>query len=333
MYYVVDKRTGKPSSLNTTSEDEARQIVEAKNTAERQPVLNLQIAKAYIAGTDSGIATRTWQHVLKVITESKTGSTQVRWRTAGKDKAFDAIRNRPVIETTGEELLQVLKAGAVSTNVHLRKLHNYCLGMNWLPWTLLPKKQWPSIEYGIKRAITLEEHEAIVQRERNSEWRAFYALLWHVGGGQTDVATLCAENIDWKQRVISYARSKNGAMSHLRFGSDAEAILRFRPASGPLFPKVALRHEKHRAKEFKRRCVGLGIKGVTLHSYRYAWAERARKAGYPERFAMENLGHNSKAMHHAYSRKAQVTVPALEDYEKKAAANDNALVPLPAAAA
>jgi acyl-CoA thioesterase FadM len=30
--------------------------------------------------------------------------------------------------------------------------------------------------------------------------------------------------------------------------------------------------------EFKQRCKGLGIQGVTLHSYRYGWAERARKA-------------------------------------------------------
>src|ERR1700735_1000726 len=103
MYYCVDKNTGQRTSLQTTNEDEARQIIEAKNQAERQPVLNLQIAKAYIAGTDSGIATRTWQHVLNVIVESKQGSTQLRWRTAAKDKAFDRIRNRPAVETSGEE--------------------------------------------------------------------------------------------------------------------------------------------------------------------------------------------------------------------------------------
>jgi len=39
-FYCVDNKTGK----RTGSEDEARQIVEAKNQAERQPVLNLQIA-------------------------------------------------------------------------------------------------------------------------------------------------------------------------------------------------------------------------------------------------------------------------------------------------
>jgi hypothetical protein len=30
------------------------------------------------------------------------------------------------------------------------------------------------------------------------------------------------------------------------------------------------------------------------------------------------LGHNSKAVHRAYSRQAQVTVPSLEQYEQQA---------------
>ena len=56
-------------------------------------------------------------------------------------------------------------------------------------------------------------------------------------------------------------------------------------------------------------------------SYRYAWAERALTAGYPERFAMENLGHNSKAVHRAYAKRALVKIPSLEDYEERAAAD------------
>ena len=54
-----------------------------------------------------------------------------------------------------------------------------------------------------------------------------------------------------------------------------------------------------RATEFSQRCRQLGIKGVTLHSYRYAWAERDKVAGKPERFAQEALGHNSKAAYRA----------------------------------
>ena len=55
---------------------------------------------------------------------------------------------------------------------------------------------------------------------------------------------------------------------------------------------------------------------MSLHSYRYAWAERALKCGFPERFAQQALGHNSKAVHRAYAKHAEVTVPSLDDWEK-----------------
>jgi len=65
----------------------------------------------------------------------------------------------------------------------------------------------------------------------------------------------------------------------------------------------------------------LGISGVSLHSYRYAWAERALKCGFPERFAQQALGHNSKAVHRAYAKHAEVTVPSLDDWEKESLKN------------
>jgi len=149
--------------------------------------------------------------------------------------------------------------------------------------------------------------------------RDFYQLCWHLGGSQSDVANLEADCIDWANRVISYARQKTDSLAFIHFGDEIEAVLRSRPAAGPLFPRLRSVHEKHRGKEFKRRCVGLGIQGVSLHSYRYAWAERARKAGYPERFAQEALGHNSKAVHRSYAKRAQVRLPSLEQYERNAA--------------
>ena len=42
------------------------------------------------------------------------------------------------------------------------------------------------------------------------------------------------------------------------------------------------------------------------------------EAGYPERFAMQALGHTSKAVHRAYAKKAHVVIPPLENYEKRA---------------
>ncbi len=84
--------------------------------------------------------------------------------------------------------------------------------------------------------------------------------------------------------------------------------------------------ESDRGKAFMRRCKLVGVSGLSLHSYRYALAERAKAAGYPERFAQEALGHKSKAVHRAYARKAQVNVPPLENYEEAAA---NKVIPMP----
>ena len=147
--------------------------------------------------------------------------------------------------------------------------------------------------------------------------RAFYQLAWCLGGSQSDLACLLAEDVDWANHTISYSRKKTGAPALLRFGPEMVEILKARPAQGPLFPRLAEVHEKHRAKQFRRRCLQLGIKGVSLRSYRYAWAERAWVCGYPERFAQEALGHNSKAVHRAYARRAQVKVPSLEEYERR----------------
>jgi len=126
-----------------------------------------------------------------------------------------------------------------------------------------------------------------------------------------------AENVDWQNHVISYRRMKTGTNAMMRMDEDMEEILRDLPGSGPLFPYLRTVRSGDRATEFKQRCVGLGIRGVSLHSYRYAWAERAKTAGYPERFAQVNLGHNSRAMARAYSRKAPVEMPSLSEYERQ----------------
>src|SRR5712671_1956969 len=90
-FYCVDSETGRRFSLKTKDRDTAEQIVLAKNQSLRQPNLNLQIAKAYLAGTDSGVATRTWQQALDALVETKHGSTQERWMRGANDKALDGL--------------------------------------------------------------------------------------------------------------------------------------------------------------------------------------------------------------------------------------------------
>jgi integrase len=319
-FYCVDTQTGKRWSLQTSSRDEAEQVLQAKNQAERQPVINLQIARAYLAASDSGITTRTWQNAMDACGQNKQGETKDRWQHAMKQGAFDLIRQTLIIETRGHHFLQVLKAGTVATNTFLRRLHNFALDMNWLPWPIIPRRQWPPLHFGEKRAITKEEHYLIIQQERNPERRAFYELCWHLGGAQSDIAGLKAEDIDSANGTISYLRKKTGNPVVIHLGEEVKEILNALPRSGPLFPHLINVRVGDRAKEFRQRCRSLGIKGVTLHSYRYAWAERAKTCGYPERFAQEALGHNSKAVHRAYAKRAQVKLPSLEDYEKKVVA-------------
>ena len=95
------------------------------------------------------------------IPKLKRGNTQYRWLTAVKDKALDSIRKMVVLETQAEHFLRVLEKGCVSTNIYLRRIHNFALDMNWLPWPMLPKKRWPAIKFKDKREITWEEHQAI----------------------------------------------------------------------------------------------------------------------------------------------------------------------------
>jgi integrase len=182
-------------------------------------------------------------------------------------------------------------------------------------WPVLPKRRWPAVQHKERRAITFEEHQKIIERERNPEIRAYYQFLWHLGGSQT--AELTAEDIDWKDHTISYQRRKTGVPVIITFGAEAESLLQTLPKFGPLFPRMARIKENHRAKMFIKRLKTVGITGISMHSYRYAWAERARTVGMPERFAQQALGHSSKAFARAYSKKAKVIVPSLEAYESK----------------
>ena len=316
-YYCVDTTTGKRTSLGTTNADDAQQIIEAKNNSVRQPILNLQIAKAYLAGSDDSMKTRTWQNAIEALIGTKKGANKERWLCVAKDKALAPLLPKVIIETQGELLLRVLQCGKVSTNVYLRRLHNFCVDMNWLPWPLVPKRQWPAVEFKEKRAITLTEHLAIVARENNPERKAFYKLAWYLGASQSDLAFLQAEDVDWNNNVISYRRMKTGTVAIMRLDAEMAELLRDLPGNGPLFPYLRTVRAGDRATEFKQRCTGLGIKGVSLHSYRYSWAERAKTAGYPERYAQVNIGQNSKAVHRFYSRNALVEMPALSEYERQ----------------
>jgi integrase len=329
-YYAEEIATGLRKSLKTADPQAAQKLLHALNESHRNPHLNQLMGQTYLAGRDPQAMTRTWGDAITSIIATKVNKSgqQHRWVSVSKDKAYKSILNLPLLTTTAEQLLTVLKQGTVSTNVYLRRIQNFALDMGWLPWPILRKKQFPKIRFKPKRGITEAEHHMIIERESNPERRDFYELCWYLAGSQGDIAHLTNEDIDWDDRLVCYSRRKmlqrmqenpNLKPPMIRFGLQVEAILKRRPTTGPLFPYLCTVRSGDRATEFKQRCQGLGISGITLHSYRYGWAERARKAHYPQRCAQEALGHQSAAVHRAYAKNAVVTIPSLDEWEERIA--------------
>lgn len=316
-YYAFDTLTGNSQSLKTRDRKVADRLIEAKNEAEREVGLRKKIGLIYLTAADPQAAKRTWQSVMDRAIQLAPEKSRSRWMTAVKDEAFNLIRRLPIIETRSDEFLTVLDKGTVSTNVYLRRLQNLAVDLGWLAEPVLRRKLFPKPVYKKKRAILQDEHVRIIKRERNVERQNYYEVIWHTGGAQSDIALLDATSINWKDRVFTYTRLKTGQTAQIRIGDEFAAVLSKLPKCGPLFPYLRTVREADRATEFKQRCEGLGIHGVTLHSYRYSWAQRAKAAGYPQRYAQQALGHASKAVTEAYAADAQFVMPSLEEYEAR----------------
>ena len=169
-----------------------------------------------------------------------------------------------------------------------------------------------------KRAIRPEEHAAIIASEHNGDRRAYYDFLYETGAAQTDAANMNSEHIDWRTGVLTYRRQKLGPLSEparLTIGKRLREILLALPTTGDLFPNVKRSGTNARSTDFARRCRRAGVSGVSLHSYRHSWAQRAKACGYPQRFAQEALGHTSRAVHEFYARGGTITCPPLDAYE------------------
>ena len=238
-FYIEDNATGKQESLGTSDHDEAQRLLHARNEAHRQPALNAQMARAYLVAGDPEIGQRTWQNVMDAILRTKTATaprTRERYESAFAEAPFNALRQLALIETRPATLLEVLQNGTVSTNMFLRRLHSFALHLGWLPWPILAYAQWPRLRYKTRRAITAAEAQRLLDVEPHAEWKAFLQLLWHIGAAQVDMAALTHENIDWPNHTLSYTRKKTGTPAVQRFSATVEAILRERPATGPLFP-------------------------------------------------------------------------------------------------
>jgi integrase len=317
IYYSQDATTGKQKSLGTRNEATARKLVDATNEAHRTPLLNLHLARAYLSASDPAFLLRTWQTVMDQMQTRGRESSRQRYVSAYRTPAFDPIRNKPLLETATADFLQILKDAKPSQVFYLKCLHGFALSLGWISIPIVAPYLWPKHHPKARRGITLKEHEHLLTFAKGAEWNLYLQLLWETGAAQTDAAILKAEDLDWSARTITYFRKKTGTRAQLTISKKLETVLSHLPTVGPLFPRISQEAAHVRSKRFAYQSLLAGISDITLHCYRYSWAERANSAGMPERFAQAALGHSSTAVHHAYAKKAIVIAPSLEDYENK----------------
>jgi integrase len=321
IYYCLDKQTRKKESLETSDRVKAERLLMAKNQSVEQPALNKGMAKVYLSASSPEFATRTWSEVMEHYVKSGVESTRDRKERAFRSRPFAALKMTKLLDTEAIHLLNAIehKQAGNSTHHYLRRLHNYALHLGWLISPVMADAAWPALRKKKFTAITAEEHERILAKERNQERKLYYQMLWETGGSQSDIAGLSWKQIDLAKGVIRFNRrklmGKDGGSSFMRIGPRLTALLAQLPATGDLFPTLKPEDSKHRSTEFRRRCKTVGIQGRNLHSYRYSWAQRAQEAGMPEREAMTHLGHKSRAIHAAYADGAHVAVLPLEFYQ------------------
>jgi integrase len=322
-YYAKDKSTGKAVTLNTSDREEAKTLLQAKNQAVEQAHLNLAMARVYLSCKTPEMLERTWNDVMLDMEQAYHGPTLKRWRVQMKCGPFQSLRKLKLVETEASHFLFALRHPRAGSSVlkWLRIVHNRALDLGWLLSPVLARKLWPRLKTKKSKAVTAQQHARLVSTEKDDEFRLYLEMLWEIGGAQTDTARLRRENVDLFNRRLTYTRQKlenigQGSVA-IVIGNDLMKILEQLPKEGFLFPTLAEQDDKVRSSRFRKRCDRLGFKEITLHGYRYAWAQRAKAFGMPLREAMSHLGHGSKAIHLAYSQQAEVVSLPLEFYEKQ----------------
>jgi len=219
-FYAESAATGKQESLHTKNETEARRLLAAKNEAANNSQLTMALGKTYLTAIDPKMMTRTWAKVIEFVTGRGGKSTQERCQRALAAKPFEPIRNKPILETTSADFLNVLSDGKQSTNHYLRLLQSAALDLGWLAGKpILAKKCWPKVTPRTKRALTWDEHCKIASAEKNQERRLYYEILWETGASQTDASLFSNANVDWSNRTLVYNREKTGQQASIRIGT------------------------------------------------------------------------------------------------------------------
>ena len=157
-FYLQDSLTGKRESLATRDRKEAELIRATKDMAIAQPHINLALGKAYLAAHDPKLVQRKWQTVMDEFARHGQEQTRKRKERAIRNRPLRLLAEKKLVETTADDLREVMALGGTSANHFLRCIHNLALGFGWLPAPIIPSKFWPARKAKAKRGITKSEH-------------------------------------------------------------------------------------------------------------------------------------------------------------------------------
>jgi len=121
IYYSQDSATGQQKSLRTRDEADALKLLNARNEAHRQPVLNLHLARAYLTASDPAFVERTWQTVMEQLQSRGKDSSRERYASVFKSPSFDGLRNKKLLESTADDFFAVFKQNKVAITYFLRR--------------------------------------------------------------------------------------------------------------------------------------------------------------------------------------------------------------------
>ena len=145
IYYSQDSNTGRQKSLGTRDETTARKLIEATNEAHRSPILNLQLARAYLSASDPAFLVRTWQTVMDQLKIRGRDSTRERYASIYRSPAFDPIRNKTLLETSTADFLSIIKDAKPSHVFYLKCLHSFALSLGWISIPIMAPNLWPKL--------------------------------------------------------------------------------------------------------------------------------------------------------------------------------------------
>src|SRR5438132_14199723 len=93
VFYWQENDSSKQGTLRTSDRREAERLLNAMNESHREPTLNLNLARAYLAAHDPKMAQRSWQAVMDEMATHGIPTTQERCARGFRSQAYDSIRS------------------------------------------------------------------------------------------------------------------------------------------------------------------------------------------------------------------------------------------------